>query len=277
MYKRQPYPPNYISEHFLSGLNENGIHSYSLRDVCPKTLLLTQNVSTMLLMARMYVMIKDGLIPLAYAECATMLAIVLLFLLMYLTKALKIDHYRNVRFSFVVYVTLKILQPALQTLTSSFSYNTVYVLAIMISIVNIMTHDYDLVRHEDGYVRNVDALPMNCLVLVAILIASRFGCPKKASAYLQLYMVTFSLLPLLQRFLMDCRSSLYLYVFTLVMVLVTCRGLYSFHVILVPVYIVGNMFLNIIIPLGYIHAQKYKRNVSGPWNPDQVPRNRKPL
>lgn len=54
-----------------------------------------------------------------------------------------------------------------------------------------MTHDYDLVyvgllqntcrcsRHEDGYVRNVDALPMNCLVLVAILIASRFGCPKK--------------------------------------------------------------------------------------------------
>lgn len=39
--------------------------------------------------------------------------------------------------------------------------------------------------------------------------------------------------------LQDCRSSLYLYVFTLVMVLVTCRGLYSFHVILVPVYIVG--------------------------------------
>lgn len=49
-----------------------------------------------------------------------MLAIVLLFLLMYLTKALKIgelrcssiyasaDHYRNVRFSFVVYVTLKV-------------------------------------------------------------------------------------------------------------------------------------------------------------------------
>ncbi|KAK1936120.1 hypothetical protein X943_001516 [Babesia divergens] len=227
MYKRQPYPPNYISEHFLSGLNENGINSYSLRDVCPKTLLLTQNVSTMLLMVRMYVMIKDDLIPLAYAECATMLAIVLLFLLMYLTKAPKIgefrcssvyasaDHYRNVRFSFVVYVTLKILQPALQTLTSSFSYNTVY----------------------DGYVRNVDALPMNCLVLVAILIASRFGCPKKVSAITRCR--TFSLLPLLQRFLMDCRSSLYIYVFTLVMVLVTCRGLYSFHVILVPVYIVG--------------------------------------
>ncbi|GIX62494.1 phosphatidylinositol glycan, putative [Babesia caballi] len=49
----------------------------------------------------------------------------------------------------------------------------------VISFVNILTQDYDLTRPDEGYVRDADALPMNCLILVAILVSSRFGCPKK--------------------------------------------------------------------------------------------------
>lgn len=275
MYKKQAYPPNYVSEQFLCGIQDNVLSSFTLRELSPKMLLAMQHMSTMLIMAHLYLMIKDDQVPLLYVEGGTMLAIGVLCLLMYVNKATRIDHYRNVRLAFVVFATVKLLQPVLQTLTISFSCDTVYALAVILSIINIMTHDYDLGGKDDGYVRYMDVLPMNCLVLVSILIASRFGSPEKASAYLQLYMVTFSLLPMHQRYLMNCQSELPLYISTLAVAVITCCCLYSRHVALVPAYIVGSLFIIVVNPLIYIYAQRFKRNVSGPWNPDQVPRNRK--
>ncbi|ORM39463.1 uncharacterized protein BXIN_2877 [Babesia sp. Xinjiang] len=89
------------------------------------------------------------------------------------------DRFQHVRFAFVVQLTLQLLQPVLQTLTSSFTYDTIYALAVMISLINVLTRDYDLIGNEQVYVKNTDALPMNCLILVAILISSRFGCAHK--------------------------------------------------------------------------------------------------
>ncbi|GFE54325.1 phosphatidylinositol n-acetylglucosaminyltransferase [Babesia ovis] len=202
MYKTQPYPPNYVSDDFLSGLKDNGNNSYTLGDVCPKTMILTQHCSTMILMARIFILIKDDIIPLEYVEIAAMLAILFFCLVMYLTRATQSDRFQHVRFAFVVHVTLQILQPVLQTLTSSFTYDTIYALAILISLINILTQDYELTGSDDAYVKNVDPLPMNCLILVAILISSRFGSSQKATAYMQLYVMTFTMLPLLQRFMM---------------------------------------------------------------------------
>ncbi|ORM39583.1 uncharacterized protein BXIN_2878 [Babesia sp. Xinjiang] len=63
MYKSQPYPPNYVSDDFLRGINENETNSYTLMDIWPKTMMLTQHCSTMVIMARMFILIKDGVIP----------------------------------------------------------------------------------------------------------------------------------------------------------------------------------------------------------------------
>ncbi|CDR94683.1 PHOSPHATIDYLINOSITOL GLYCAN, putative [Babesia bigemina] len=230
-YKRQPYPANYVSDDFLRGLSENVCNNYTLKDVCPKTMMLTQHCSTMLIMGHMFMLVKDDAIPLQYVEVAAMLVNLLFCALMYAASRTKIgewhaspdimqsDRFRHVIFAFVVQLALQLLQPVFQTLTSSFSYDTVY----------------------EDYVRDVDALPMNCLILVAILVSSRFGCPQKVS-HSQTDVTrrrTFSVLPLLQRFLMESKSVPVIYGSTAAVVLATCSCLYACHPALVPVYILG--------------------------------------
>nr|BAN64938.1 hypothetical protein [Babesia bovis] len=274
MYKRQAYPPNYVSSDFLRGLSENGSNCYTLWDLCPKTMMLTQHCSTMLLMARMFLLIKDDVIPLEYVEGAAVPAIISFCIVMYLTKATLTDRFQHIRFALKVHFTLQILQPVLQTLTSSFTYDTIYALAIMVSLISIFTQDYGITGNEEIYVKSADTLPMNCLIVVAILISSRFGCSQKATAYMQLYVMTFMMLPLLQRFMMTHNHTKLVYLMTLGIIILTSWCLYCYHIALVPVYMLGNIIVNVIGPLVYIYAQKYKRNVSGPWNPDQVPHNR---
>ncbi|KAK2197715.1 bifunctional Phosphatidylinositol N-acetylglucosaminyltransferase subunit C/CTAG-Pcc1 family [Babesia duncani] len=192
------------------------------------------------------------------------------------------DYLRNVRFTVAVYITLEVcraipvdidqlLQPVLQTLTSSFSDDTVYALAIMASLLHVMTLDFDVISRHDDYIRDVDAMPINCLLLASVLIASRFGNPKKASTFLQCHVIAFSLLALAQIWLVDTKNRSLTYGFTLLVVLATSLYIFTLQFSWLVVYSLGIVLLTFVMPLFYVYAQRYKRNVSGPWNPDQIP------
>ncbi|EKX74280.1 hypothetical protein BEWA_043210 [Theileria equi strain WA] len=211
MYKDQKFPANYIDDDFLKGLDANGYNVYSMNDICPKTLHVIDHVSTMILMGKVYFSMNKGTIQLRFIIISIVVSMLMLSILMVLNKISWMESIRQIRMMLIIYLTIQLFQPVLQTLISPFSDDTVHALAFLVSVINIITQDYDLTHVREEYMRDVDVIPLNCLVLISIVLSSRFANSKQASAYLQLFLLyvnhfnshivgrTFSLLPQIKR------------------------------------------------------------------------------
>eukprot|EP00375_Theileria_parva_P003981 XP_766668.1 hypothetical protein [Theileria parva strain Muguga] len=107
-----------------------GFKKLKLRDLLRNMLVVTDHISTIIMLSKLYFLMKNNKIQLSLIYVLILISILVFLILMLLNKAPKTEYITHLRMFFIMYFTLELFQGVLQTLISSFSDDTVYFLAL---------------------------------------------------------------------------------------------------------------------------------------------------
>jgi phosphatidylinositol glycan class C protein len=153
--------------------------------------------------------------------------------------------------------------PALQTLTSSFSEDTVHALTIAFSVLHLVSYDYKTL--EDSSDASTGTLSLNASMFTAVLLASRLNNIEMVFAFMLLAVILFSFLPSISRAILQRSVGLHL-VFTLFVSLFACALLYYLDFTLFIIYELWVIFISTVCPLWLMKMQIFKKALKGPWD-----------
>ena len=162
-------------------------------------------------------------------------------------------------------IFLRISAPVLQTLTSSYSVDTIYALALLFSSLHLCFHDYCYVDGPGRYAMFNGTISLNAAMFTAVLLASRFKNVKTVVTFSLLAITIFTTFPSLARFVRSYSNWMHLLV-SLLLVLLVCFLLIQLSNTLLYVYITTVIFTWIVCPIWLLYMQKFKDKKSGPWD-----------
>jgi phosphatidylinositol glycan class C protein len=168
---------------------------------------------------------------------------------------------------FLFGVCLRVAAPALKTLTSSFSEDTVHALAIASSTLHLASFDYGhaAVGETSGSGFFSGALSLNAAMITAVLLASRLSNIEIVFSFMLLAVILFSFLPSLSRLLRLLSIPLHL-VFTTAKCLFAGAQLFYLDFTLFIIYILLVFFIWAVCPFWLTRMHVYKRALKGPWD-----------
>ena len=101
-----------------------------------------------------------------------------------------------------VILVLLLLSPVLQSLTDSYSNDTLYALVFILTLVHLFTHDY---AYVNGYTKRFECtISLNSIIFVSVLMASRLHSALHSFALIAFAIELFGMLPMLRSFLKVC-------------------------------------------------------------------------
>ena len=145
--------------------------------------------------------------------------------------------------------------PMLKTLTDTISTDSIYAICVMLMLVHLSFHQYE----EDGVYAS-PYLSLNAAVCAAICLASRLQDTTYAFLLLTLAVAAFALFPELYEAL---NYTLVAFVVTTIIAMAFILSISVTYAILLFTTLV---LVNIVFPLSFVWAQKYKDNLHGPWD-----------
>lgn len=162
-------------------------------------------------------------------------------------------------------IFLRITAPVLQTLTLSYSVDTIHALALVFSSLHLTFHDYCYV---DGACRDGifnGTISLNAAMFTAVLLASRFKNVKTVVTISFLAITVFTKFPSLARFV-RLHSNLMYSLMSFLLVLLVCFLLNQLSVTLLYIYVTIVIITWIVCPIWLIYMQKFKDKKNGPWD-----------
>jgi phosphatidylinositol glycan class C protein len=165
---------------------------------------------------------------------------------------------------FLFGVCLRVAAPALQTLTSSFSSNTIHALAIAFSSLHLVFYDYNYI-HDSEINSFSGTLSLNASMFTAVLLASRLENIEMVFSFMLLAVICFSFYPIVARLMYQRSIALHLAV-TMFQWGIASGLLFSLDFVLFAVFQFSMIFVWIICPLWLQHMQIYKKTFRGPWD-----------
>lgn len=162
-------------------------------------------------------------------------------------------------------ILLRISAPVLQTLTSSYSGDTIHALTLVFSSLHLSFHDYCYV---DGAGRDRafnGTISLNAVMFTAVLLASRFKNVKTVVTFSLLAITIFTRFPSLAK-LMKSHSDLMYLLLSLILVGFVCFLLMQLSKTLLYIYITIVIFAWIVCPMWLVYMQKFKHKKNGPWD-----------
>ena len=201
LYERQPYPDNYIdSKKFLDELNmgsEQHVVSYLQLVISTSFLVQQLTIMTTFLGLYLYVVSKPQKLTMNQLYLIDFGAICTgLFINRILDDEREIRSFtvESVRLVFIFCVCLRVSAPILQTLTSSFSEDTIHALALILAATHLVFYDYTYM-YKDDQESFSGTLSLNAAMFTAVLLASRLQDVHTVVAFVLLAVICFSLYP----------------------------------------------------------------------------------
>lgn len=270
LYERQPYSDNYVDDQkFLEQLEQTSrtnIKPISLTLILIDSSIVAQQLSIITIFLSIYKYIRK------YRERSSVLWNLVYFDLLLLIIGFILhcwyDKYQisvtQASYSSIIFIIcLRAVAPVLQTLTSSYSSDTIHALTIIFSSVHLVAFDYAYVSNIQNKFHGI--LSLNAAMFSAVLLASRLESIEIVVAFILLAVILFSLLPNTMRILSKVsrtwhiQMSIYLWLFATILLAFLDRMLFAvYEVLLVVLWFVG--------PLSYVYMQRYKKVLRGPWD-----------
>jgi len=148
-----------------------------------------------------------------------------------------------------------LLSPVLKTLTESIDTDTIFSTSVSMMIVHLIFFDYGVPALIVS-----SSLSLNAAIFAAVCLTSRLPCPTSVTAFINVTVQCFALLPLL---LTRIGSSL----FTLfLLILATTTILYSVSSVMTFFFLNTIGFINLLCPYLFVKWHTYKDNIYGPWD-----------
>lgn len=258
LYLRQPYPDNYTDVSFLDQLKRNtSVAKYSYKKLFQDFSLIAFYASLLLLVNVNFTGIYSHMwLPYLPTVLSSMLAVVCLWA----------DSRSGSSHQFKAYVVISVLlllvSPVLRSLTESTSLDSIWAVSTIMTILNIVCHDYSL--DVTGSYRSI--LSTNMSFANGIVLASRLLSSTRVFSFLVFSIEISILVPLFDFRLRQLLSAGH-YVLVSGVCMVTSWALYfAYGPGLVFLYVLGLVFVLVVLPLFFVSLQKYKNELQGPWD-----------
>ncbi|XP_059471571.1 phosphatidylinositol N-acetylglucosaminyltransferase subunit C [Neocloeon triangulifer] len=255
LYENQGLPDNYTDTTFLYELKKNvNLRILNFSDAVSGARLLSREISVVVIVGEVFIVLQDHLtdplILLLFVSFFTLVGYIM-YVAKYKTRSIFQDFVLALTYIFIV----TLVSPILKTLTETISTDTIYVTSVLMMLAHLMFYDYD------SFSTTVSkALSFNSALFGSLCLASRLSSSFDVFVLLTVAVSCFALLPpLMSEF---GRSNAVATFFDLV----ALTGLFYLSITAFVLYTVGLFILNIAIPYLIVRWQKYKENISGPWD-----------
>eukprot|EP00744_Colponema_vietnamica_P018229 GILI01025711.1.p1 GENE.GILI01025711.1~~GILI01025711.1.p1 ORF type:complete len:337 (+),score=56.60 GILI01025711.1:168-1178(+) len=266
------YEDNHVDDSFLASLVTNAnVTSYDYWTMTDRTTVVTQEISTLAIFFIIFAHTLWGDISetaLTAIDAILLLAGYLLRILVEPAPPSALEIVSSLKSGCILIFTLLSLSPVLQTLTRTYSNDTIYSLTITLSILHVFLFDYTyIVKPKTTFSESAftGAISLNAAMFAAVLLASRLPSIMHVFAFMFFSIQIYAFWPLVRRSIRNCSRRLHLCV-TVLMVLATWVLLSLLSTILAIVYFLSIAFITFICPMWLIWIQKYKNEIQGPWD-----------
>ncbi|EJD03912.1 phosphatidylinositol N-acetylglucosaminyltransferase [Fomitiporia mediterranea MF3/22] len=274
LWRKQPYPDNYIPDSFLSSLRRNAnFCPYTYWPLVLAACTIAQHVSSIFIFLVTFVHLYDE----SWDPRVLVWISVGMFLLGYLLwelmdcflfgQRMEREHRaKALKSSILVFLALLALSPVLRTLTASTSSDSIWALTACLFILNILLADYGPSRSGRlGRERLTSVLSMNAGISASVVLASRLRDDVSVFALTLFSIQMFALFPMLRTRLLMMPSLLRaLLTFCVSGVSIHLTSEVSHLVTRIQVAILG--FVTFGAPLALVWAQRFKNEIRGPWD-----------
>ncbi|KAJ3754329.1 phosphatidylinositol N-acetylglucosaminyltransferase subunit C [Lentinula raphanica] len=269
LWKRQPYPDNYIPEGALeSSLRKNpNFRPYTYWPLVHLSTPLTQHLATIFIFICIFVRLKDhSLDPrvLIFSSLGSFFVGYILWEILRYTQSPSHNIHGSVKTlksSILIFLALMSLSPVLRTLSAATSSDSIWALSACLFILNILLADYGSSNPVLLFSsRLTSVLSMNAAISSSVVLASRLSNDLAVFALIQFSVQSFTLFPMLRRRLqLQAILTFALSISSLVL----AAPLSSTIAFLFLFVLLAVTFL---APAVLVWAQKYKNEIRGPWD-----------
>lgn len=267
LYERQGVPDNHVDDTFLSDLRKNvNLYKYSWWEAFTGVSCVTHEITCTVLFVVTFIFLENEAYSIVAIVSCVDVVIIASFIIHQITctKA-NMWTFRNFNIadnikSCVIFLTFGYMfSPILKDLTKSISTDTIYAMVTLMMLTHVLFQDYG----ADSAVVS-GSLSLNSALFAAVCLSSRLPTVLHTFALMILAVKIFVLVPLLRKtFQRNITGML------LITVMNIAAGLVSLYCISVPytiLFAVLCVFSNVIFPAVFVHFQKYKENIFGPWD-----------
>lgn len=269
LYLKQPYPDNYTDQSFLSQLKRNEtVIQYSYFKLVKDFGLIVYHVNNLLLVieifAKIYYFNWDPIYFTGICSAITLVAFSIWELHLnnftgYAANASKLKS-----FVLIIFMIL-ILSPVLKSLTRSTSSDSIWSISFLLTMANIIFHDYAFTTKVPQYKPIVST---NISLSNTLFLSSRLNSTLQVFCFIVLSIQLNILLPLfyfaIRQRLPDSKYQAILFTSSLGL---NYFFLFQFqNVSLLCLWIFTQVFIALILPAYFIFLQKYKNELLGPWD-----------
>ncbi|OCB84632.1 phosphatidylinositol N-acetylglucosaminyltransferase [Sanghuangporus baumii] len=274
LWKKQPYPDNYIPDSFLSSLRRNAnFRPYTYWPLVLAACTISQHISSIFIFlvtfVRLYDESWDPRILVWICVGMFLLGLILWELLERCVFGYRIDkeqRAKTFKSSILVFLALLALSPVLRTLSASTSSDSIWALTACLFMLNILLADYGPSRSGRlGRERLTSVLSINAAMSASVVLASRLRDDISVFALMLFSIQVFALLPMLRTRLLMMPS------FLRALLTVSFAGV-SIHLtsglsqLVTGIQAVILGFITFGAPWVLVWAQKFKNEIRGPWD-----------
>ncbi|TDL28455.1 phosphatidylinositol N-acetylglucosaminyltransferase [Rickenella mellea] len=274
LWKKHPYPDNYIPHTFLSSLRKNtNFKPYTYWPLVLAACSITQHLSTVFIFLATFIRIYDGSWDPRYLVWSSvaifLLGYVIWEVLEYKTLGYLVKHAdraKTFKSSILVFLALMALSPVLRTLTAATSSDSIWALAACLFILNVLLADYGSLRPY-GHTRDrlTSVLSMNAAISSSVVLASRLRDDLSVFALILFSVQLFALYPLVRTRLQVTDAFTYASITIFLPALSIYLHSSPTNIITLILGIVL-VFITFVAPALLLWAQSYKNEIRGPWD-----------
>ncbi|CEM13808.1 unnamed protein product [Vitrella brassicaformis CCMP3155] len=287
LYERQPYDDTHVDITFLDSLITNAtVGEYRYWTLCCWSVDLTQPLSCLTLFLALYVLLRKGMVDVRWLvglDMGLLAGGYVVCVLLRRNKEPQGGTWRALRSAVNIVGFLWMLSPVLQTLTQTYSSDTLYTLTTMFLLLHLAFYDYHFVYGSNKPNRR-PAVPgvrpsprppspfgLNAAMFAAVLLASRLNTSAEVFSVVLFAIEMFGLSLILRRDIRDSCEWAYTFVLTPLLVATAYWLLKLVSIHMAFFYLTCILLITFVGPYCFIHSQRYKSEIKGPWDIAEVP------
>ncbi|KAI1797863.1 phosphatidylinositol N-acetylglucosaminyltransferase [Ganoderma leucocontextum] len=275
LWKKKPYPDNYVPRSFLSSLSRNpNFQPYTYRHLVILSCPISQHLASIFVFLAIFMRLRQRLLDpraLVWMSAGVFLTGYLIWELLdcdSVDKAARAtNRAKTLKASILVFLALMSLSPVLKTLTAATSSDSIWALSACLFILNALLADYTAMKPQSQQrERLTSVLSMNAAISSSVVLASRLSDDLSVFGLILFSVQSFALFPMLRRRMQDGAKALQV-VLTILISGLSIALTYPLSSTAAYIYFACFIFVTFIAPGVLVWAQRYKNEIRGTWDP----------
>ncbi|KAI0361638.1 phosphatidylinositol N-acetylglucosaminyltransferase [Trametes cingulata] len=275
LWKKKPYPDNYVPRSFLSSLSRNpNFKPYTYWHLVVLSCPISQHLASIFVFLAVFMRLQQHLLDpraLVWISAGVFIAGYMVWEILDFTTVDKVARYTNraktLKASILVFLALMSLSPVLKTLTAATSSDSIWALSASLFILNALLADYTALRPQSHRrERLTSVLSMNAAISSSVVLASRLPDDISVFGLILFSVQTFALFPMLRRRIQDAARPLQIIV-TVFLVGLSLLLTYPLSTTATYLYTFCFIFVTFVAPGMLVWAQRFKNEIRGTWDP----------